>query len=90
MVVEIKGQQLRIREKSPKKFISFATQDVGSKGRLQRVAGYNKKLGWQTQAWRLNLNDYRNVDEVIAQIKKLKTSSKHKSKAVKLVKKYFK
>jgi hypothetical protein len=90
MVVEIKGQQLRIREKSPRKFSDFATQDVGSKGRLQRLAGFNKKSGWQTQAWRFNLNDYKSSNEVINQINRLKTSPKHKAKAIKLVKQYFK
>ena len=58
MPVEIVGQQLRIRVKSPKGATKFGTQDVGSKGKLQRVAGLYKGV-WKTQSWRLNLKDYR-------------------------------
>lgn len=57
MPVELVGQQLRIRVKSPKGGHTFRTQAMGKIGRLQRVAAiYNGK--WETQAWRLNLRDY--------------------------------
>jgi len=67
VTVEIKGQQLRIRMEDPKKFVksSFRTQALGTKGRLQRVAGRIKPTGaWKTQAWRLNLSDYKSRKEV--------------------------
>jgi hypothetical protein len=57
MPVELKGQQIRIRIRSPKQFTKFRTQDVGSPGKLQRIVGYSKKTGWITQSWRLNLKD---------------------------------
>lgn len=85
MTVEIKGSQLRIRVKNPRLFSKFRVHDVGVKGRLQRIAGYSKGK-WQTQAWRLNLNDYRSKDEIIKQIRRLRISSKLKRRAINLVK----
>lgn len=82
MPVDFKGQQLRIRLLNPKLFTKFRTQDVGKKGRLQRVAGYSKSLGWKTQSWRLNLKDYKNIDEIIKQIKKLRINNKLKQEAI--------
>jgi len=66
MVIELKGQQIRIRVKNPRLFKpdSFRTHDVGTKGKLQRITGKMKiGNGWQTQAWRLNLGDYRTIGE---------------------------
>ncbi len=85
MPVEIVGQQLRIRMYNPDVFTKFKTQDVGRKGRLQRVVGYSRKTGWQTQSWRLNLADYSNVNEVVRQIKNLKIPSSKKNEAISLV-----
>lgn len=89
MPVEIKGQQLRIRLKKPSQFSKFRTQDVGLKGRLQRLAGYSKRTGWTTQSWRLNLNDYRNKSQIINQIKKLRILNSKKKEAIKKVRKYM-
>jgi len=86
MPTEIVGQQLRIRMHDPKNFLKFRTQDVGEVGKLQRVAGYSKKTGWVTQSWRLNLLDYKNVNEVIKEIKKLKIPASKKKEAIKIVK----
>jgi len=58
MPVELVGQQLRIRVKNPSKATRFRTQDVGGRGKLQRVAALYPKEGWKTQSWRLNLSDY--------------------------------
>lgn len=57
MPVEVIGNQLRIRVRSPSHFIqdSFRTQELGADG-LQRIAGQLKRSGeWQTQAYHLNL-----------------------------------
>ena len=59
MPVEIRGQQLRIRVKSPSLFkhSSFRTQTL-SRG-MQRVAGKLRKDDkWVTQSWRFNLDKY--------------------------------
>lgn len=68
MPVELKGQQLRIRLINPKLFSKFRVHDVGEKGKLQRVAGYSKKIGWKTQAIRLNLKTYRNMDDAVNEL----------------------
>lgn len=91
MVIEIKGQQLRIRVKSPNQFSMFRTKDVGKKGRLQIIIGLNKKSKkWDTQSYRLNILDYSNKDEVIKEVKNLQISSSHKSKAIKLISRWKK
>lgn len=91
MVVEIKGQQIRIREKSPSRYSSKRTDDVGSPGKLQRISGYNPKTKkWETQAWRLNLSDYSGEKEALKDLMSIRTSSSHKMKAKKLIKEYFK
>lgn len=89
MPVEIKGQQLRIRLLSPRRFEKFRIHDVGEKGRLQRVAGYSKKLGWATQAWRLNLKDYKSFSEVHDEIVSLNLPRKKEEKALRLAWEYF-
>jgi hypothetical protein len=58
MTVEIKGQQLRIRVANPKNFVKFRTQDVGTRGKMLRVAGMTRSGTWRTQSWRFNLDDY--------------------------------
>jgi len=55
--IEIEGEHLRVRIRDPKKFTKFRTQDVGDLGHTQRVAGWSKKSGWQTQAWIFKLED---------------------------------
>ena len=90
-MIEIQGQQLRMRVHSPGKYTEFKTDDVGEKGELQRIAGRIKRTNkWETQSWRLNLNDYSSIKEVIQQIKELKAPYLDKKKAVKLTKEYFK
>jgi len=75
---EIKGQQLRIRVTSPKECVKYGTQDVGKKGKLQRVACVKPKKGWVTQSWRMNLKDYKNLDEVKKDLNKIRTLSDEK------------
>lgn len=86
---EIKGQQLRIRVKNPVKGAKFGTQDVGKKGRLQRVAQKTAK-GWETQSFRLNLSDYENIEDVKKELGGIKgLLPQKKSQALKEAKKYF-
>ena len=72
MVVELKGQQIRIRVRSvPKHADEWGTHDVGKEGRLQRVA-YRKANKWYTQAWRVNLRDYSSYKSAMRDIKALR------------------
>ena len=67
MPADIVGQQLRFRVMEPDKFerSTFRTQDVGTPGKLQRIAGKLKSNHeWATQAWRLNLADYKSLGEI--------------------------
>ena len=82
-MIEIKGQQLRIRKKNPKHFWahSFRTQDVGEKGKLQRIGARNRKTNkWETQAWRLNLADYKNKKEADRDIELLRNKKQISAK----------
>ena len=88
MVVELKGQQIRIRIKSPKQFSKLKTDDVGDGGKLQRIAGHNNK-GWQTQAWRVNLSDYNNFEEAKKDINSLKISKSKKQSAIRKARDWF-
>ena len=77
---------------NPKLFIrsSFRTQDVGRKGRLQRIAARLKSTGeWKTQAFRINLGDYDNLSEVVDEISHMRISVNKKEKAISLVRRWF-
>lgn len=82
MVVEIVGNTLRIIIESPDKYTSFRTQDIGKPGRLSRIAGYSERTGWETQSFRLNIKYYKNKEEIIKEIKKLRISKKLKREAI--------
>lgn len=90
MVVELKGQQIRIRVHSPSRYSKFRLHDVGKKGRLQRVVGWCKKTGWETQSWRINLKDYSSEKDALHELHYVQTTAKHKQGAVYLIKKWFK
>lgn len=89
MPVEIKGSQLRIRVRSPKMFDKFRTLDVGSKGKLQIIRGYKKGKGWMTQAYRLNLKDYKGFKGCSRDIRKLRIPMNKKKLALKKSLKYY-
>ena len=93
MPVEIRGQQLRIRVRSPKGVVEWGTQDVGRKGKLQRIAGYYPKKGWLTQSWRLNLSTYRNEKDAILDLNRIYRSKsitrRQYSYARNLIKRWF-
>jgi hypothetical protein len=77
----------------PSRFVptSFRTQDVGRRGRLQRVAGKLKANGRRaTQAWRLNLSDYRGFDDAVVDLMSLRIPSSKKKQALKLLRKWYK
>lgn len=92
MSVEIVGQQLRIRVRSPKGATAFGTQEVGENGRLQRVVGYYSD-GWHTQSWRLNLSDYNSAESATRDLLGLyRTNQISKTKydeGKKLIKRYY-
>ncbi|MEM4449339.1 MAG: hypothetical protein QXQ33_00745 [Nitrososphaerota archaeon] len=89
MPVEIKGQQLRIRVKSPIKNAIFRTHDVGRRGRLQRIAMFHNGK-WETQAWRLNLSHYQNLNDVKKDLDLIRDISPQiKRKALALAKQWF-
>ena len=87
---EVKGQQLRIRVMSPKRCSGkYGTQDVGKKGKLQRVS-CKTDSGWKTQSLRLNLSDYKNRNEALKDLNSIKNlSTKKRIQAVKEINKYF-
>lgn len=82
MPVELKGNQVRIRVLDPRRFTKFRTQDVGKKGKLQRIAGYSKDGKWKTQSWRLNLKDYHSFAEFNRDVYHLAIPSKKKNEAL--------
>jgi len=92
MPIEIRGQQLRIRVKNPKLFIksSFRTDDVGVRGRLQRIAGQLKSnREWETQSWRLNLSNYEKFNDIVKDIAGLRIPEAEKFRAVDLARKWW-
>ena len=89
MPIEIVGQQLRIRVSSPKKCLQYGTQDVGAPGKLQRL-GCRTKKGWRTQAFRLNLKDYADLNGIWKDLNSIKgLKGKQKIEAKKLVNKWW-
>ncbi len=88
MPVELKKSTLRIRVKDPKLFKVFRTDDIGTEGKLKRIAGYTGK-DWLTQAYLLQLNDYNSFAQAKKDINQLRIPITKKAKAIKLAKKYY-
>ncbi len=89
MPIEIKKDQLRIRI-SNKNFSKYRTKDVGSKGRLQILLGYNPKTKkWDEVSYHINLMDYMSLNDVKKEINKLKISTTQKHLAAKKVEKWI-
>lgn len=87
MPAEKIGNQIRIRVKDPQEFSEFRTDDIGEKGKLQRVAGY-KDGNWYTQSYRLNLGDYDNIGQAKKDLYSIREiTQSQRSKAYKLIKK---
>lgn len=85
---EIKGQQVRIRVKKPKKNTRFRTVDVGAKGKLQVVL-----QDGETQSLRFNLKDYKNKTEFVKDLQdpsvRRVTTYKGRAEAYMLASDYF-
>ena len=64
MPIEIVGQQLRIRVRSPRGARAYGTQALSP--RLHRVAA--RYDGWATQSWRVNLSQFRTLRQALAYI----------------------
>lgn len=90
MVVELKGQQIRIRITSPYKYKYFETQDVGSPGKLQRIVGITTDGEYETQSWRLNLSDYESEESAIEDLESIDgLDYQSKLKAKSLIRRWF-
>ena len=91
--VERKGQQIRIRVRNPKGFVNFRTHDVGEEGRLHRIAGQTRSGVWATQAWRINMKNYEDFNDVIEDLAMLASEDKitlvQYDKAIILADKWF-
>lgn len=88
-MIELKGQQVRIRIQNPSGFTKFGTQDIGKRGKMQRVAGYKDGI-WYTQSYRLNLSDYFSVTDVLFDARTIKgISESDLDKIASLTRKYF-
>jgi hypothetical protein len=51
------GQYYRVEVRPKSEFVTFRTQDVGSKGHLQRVAGKRASGSWATVTWLISKDD---------------------------------
>lgn len=51
------GKFYRIVVRPKGEFTSFRTQDVGSKGHLERLAGHRRSGSWDTESWLVSKND---------------------------------
>ena len=51
------GGFYRIQVRPRDGFVTFRTQDVGSRGHLERVAGKRQSESWETQAWLIGKQD---------------------------------
>jgi hypothetical protein len=94
MVVEVVGQQLRIRVKSPKKFISGTYRTKVLHGnKLQLIVGKNKETKkWGVQALHFNMTRYNELGLIsyLGRLFDKGTISKSEyKKAVPLVKRWY-
>jgi len=51
------GKFYRVEVRPKKEFVTFRTQDVGSKGHVERVAGKRESGSWATVAWLIAKDD---------------------------------
>jgi hypothetical protein len=51
------GEFYRIVVRPKGEFVTFRTQDVGSKGHVERLAGKRESGSWDTQAWLVSKQD---------------------------------
>ncbi len=51
------GNFYRVEVRPKEEFVTFRTQDVGSKGHIERVAGKRSSGSWATAAWLIDKKD---------------------------------
>src|SRR5512146_36897 len=51
------GSFCRVEGRPKSEFVTFRTQDVGSKGHIERVAGKRSSGSWATAAWLVGKQD---------------------------------
>jgi hypothetical protein len=51
------GEFYRIQVRPKEEFVTFRTQDVGSPGHVERLAGKRESGSWDTQAWLISKQD---------------------------------
>jgi hypothetical protein len=92
MPLDLRGQQLRYsfipKKEQYKRFVEFATDDVGRKGYLQRFAGKDRNKNWYTIGWIINLRSYDDFDEVVETIKEY-FPIKYQKKAISLARRWW-
>lgn len=86
---ELKGQQVRIRVRKPKRYARYRTVDVGRKGKLQVVL-----QDGETQSLRFNLDDYKSQEELVRDLEsdsvRRVTTPKARAEAYVLASEYYK
>lgn len=88
-MIELKGSQIRMRVLSPDKFSKFRSKDIGSKGKLSVIIGYDGR-GWKIQSYRFTLPDYISVTDVLHDANTIQgITSSDKDKIASLTRKYF-
>ncbi len=60
-----RGKYYHVTIRPKGRFSKFRAHDVGRKGGLIRVAGYNKKVGWDTQKWLIEKRMAKVKDSVL-------------------------
>ena len=88
MIEEINGI-IKFRQIDPKQFSKFRSKDIGEKGRMSMIVGYDGK-GWKVQSYRFKLSDYTSVTDVLKDAKTIKgVSQSDLDKITNLTRKYF-
>lgn len=89
-MIELKGNQIRMRQVDPSRFKQFRTKDIGSKGKLSIILGSPDGKHWYLQSYRFNLPDYVSVTDVLHDAKTITSISQSDlDKIASLTRKYF-
>jgi hypothetical protein len=88
-MIELKGSEIRMRVLDPKGFEKFRRKDIGVKGKLAIIVGFDGR-GWKTQAYRFSLPDYSSVTDVLHDANTIKgVTQLDKDRIASLTRKYF-
>jgi hypothetical protein len=91
-VIELHGEQIRLRQVDPSRFKEFRTKNVGSKGKLSIILGSPDGKHWYIQSYRFNLPDYASVTDVLhdaRSIQRIPIVQSDLDKIASLARKYF-